>query len=184
MLCVSKVEGWLARQRAAARLGPAHGRDCLVIRSSGHPGIPDGRLGGQLFVRPAAEEKSRRGGRDQPADSSGPLSGALALRLHLAIIPPGSRGRPHRHDARETAVFVVSGEAEVWYGPELGQRAKVRAGDVIQVPPGTPHLAVNRGEVPAVAVVASADPAEQAGGTPVDLPPHLDALPGVPAGGT
>jgi uncharacterized RmlC-like cupin family protein len=181
MLCVSKVEGWLARQRAAARSGRQG--DCVIIRSSGHPVAPEGRPGGQPDVRLAGEGDCRRSDRDQQPDGSGPPSGAPALRLHLVMIAPGTRGCPHRHDGRETAVFMVSGEAEVWYGPGLAQRAAVRAGDVMRVGPGTPHLAVNRGVVPAIAVVAGGAPADLPGDTAVDFPPHLAAVRGLPSGG-
>lgn len=181
MLCVSKLEGWLARQRTATRL--ERQRDRVVIRSSGHPVTPDGRPGGQPDVRLAGEGNCRRSGRNQPPDGSGPSSGARALRLHLVMIPPGGRGRPHRHDGRATDVFVVSGEAELWYGPGLTRQAAVRAGDILHVPSGTPHLAVNRGTVPAIAVVAGADPDEGADGTAVTFPPHLAALRALPAGG-
>ena len=181
MLCVSKVEGWLARQRAAARAGRQG--DCVIIRSSGHPVSPEGRPGGQPDVRLAGEGECRRGGRDLAPGGSGPSSGARALRLHLVMIPPGGRGCPHQHEGRETAVFVVSGETEVWYGHGLAHRAALHAGDVIRVPPGTPHLAVNRGAVPAITVVAGEPAAGQHGATLVDFPPHLAALRGYPAGG-
>lgn len=181
MLCVSKVEGWLARQRTAARTGRQG--DPVIIRSSGHPVAPEGRPGGQPDVRLAGEGDCRRGDRDQQPDGSGPSSGSRALRLHLVMIPPGTRGRPHRHVGRETDVFMVSGEAEVWYGPGLARRAAVRAGDVMRVPPGTLHLAVNRGAVPAIAVVAGPASADQPGGTAVEFPPHLAVVRGLPAGG-
>jgi uncharacterized RmlC-like cupin family protein len=69
------------------------------------------------------------------------------------MIPPGTRGLPHRH-GHEAAGYVVSGVAEFWHGPGLVQRSVVRAGDFIYIPPGTPHLAVNRGDVTSIAVVA------------------------------
>ena len=71
------------------------------------------------------------------------------------MIPPGTRGLPHLH-GHETAGYVVSGEAEVWHGTGLIRRSVVRAGDFIYIPPGTPHLAVNRGDVTSIAVVARA----------------------------
>ena len=77
------------------------------------------------------------------------------------MIPPGTRGLPHFHADVETAIYVVSGEADVWHGPGLGKRSAVRAGDFIYVPPGTPHLAVNRGDVTSIAVVGRTDPADQ-----------------------
>jgi uncharacterized RmlC-like cupin family protein len=104
------------------------------------------------------------------------LSGAKALRLHLVMIPPGTRGLPHVHEGCESAVYVVSGEADVWHGPGLVNRSAVRAGDFIYVPPGTPHLTVNRGEVTSVAVVTRTGPADQADAVVIELPRHLTAL--------
>ena len=81
-------------------------------------------------------------------------AGARALGLNLVMIPPGSRGMPHYHEGHEIALYLVSGETEVWYGADLAKRSTVRAGDFIYIPPGTPHLAVNRGDVTSIAVVA------------------------------
>jgi uncharacterized RmlC-like cupin family protein len=106
------------------------------------------------------------------------------------MIPPGTRGLPHLH-GHETAGYVVSGEAEVWHGTGLIRRSVVRAGDFIYIPPGTPHLAVNRGDVTSISVVAradqevggsqasgqDADDQEDPGGSvSVDLPRHLAGL--------
>ena len=74
------------------------------------------------------------------------------------MIPPGTRGMPHFHDGHETAIYTVSGQTEVWHGHGLVKRTVVRAGDFMYIPPGTPHLPVNRGDVTAIAVVARTDP--------------------------
>lgn len=110
--------------------------------------------------------------------------------LYLVIIPPGMRGTPYVHASRPTALFIVSGEAEVWHGAGLTSRSAVRAGDLLCLPPGTPHLAVNRGDVTSIAVVARASPAADGdpGGTgngardvtPIAMPRHLAGLPGLP----
>jgi uncharacterized RmlC-like cupin family protein len=147
------------------------------------PAPPEGQPGEQAHVHPAGDEDCRRSGRDQRPGGSGPSSGTRALRLHLVLIRPGTRGLPHFHDGRETAVYMVSGEAEVWHGAGLDRRTVVRAGDFIYVPPGAPHLAVNRGDVTSIAVVARADPGDEAVEVTVELPRHLAALRGVPVGG-
>jgi uncharacterized RmlC-like cupin family protein len=165
MLRVSKVEGWLARPRGT---GPARRPDqratgdCLIIRSR--------RVG-----------DGRRGSTSQRPDGSGPPSGSPALRLHLVLIPPGTRGTPQAHSSPETAfVYQVSGEAEVWHGAGLANRATARAGDVVCIPPGTPHLTVNRGDVTSVAVVARVDPPDAANAVVIELPEHLADLRHVP----
>jgi uncharacterized RmlC-like cupin family protein len=107
---------------------------------------------------------------------SGPVSGAHALRLHLVLIPPGTRCLPHFHAGAGSAVYMVSGEADVWHGTDLAKRSAVRAGDFLYVPPGAPHLAVNRGEVTSIAVVARTEPPDQAGPVVIELPRHLAVL--------
>jgi uncharacterized RmlC-like cupin family protein len=108
------------------------------------------------------------------------MPGAHELRLHLVMIPPGSRGLPHLHPDAESAVYVVSGETDVWHGDGLALQSAVRAGDVIYIPPGAPHLAVNRGDVTSIAVVARVDPADQPGDVVIELPRHLAGLLGYP----
>ena len=172
MLRVSKVEGWLARPRytGLARPGRRTQRDCVIIRSSSY------------LPAAAGSEDCRRSGGDRQPGVSGPSSGAQALRLHLVLIPPGTRGTPHFHAGHETAVYVVSGESEVWHGTGLVNRSLVRAGDFVYIPRDTPHLAVNRGEVTSVAVVARGEPADQSGAVTVELPRHLEGLLDLPVG--
>ena len=87
---------------------------------------------------------------------------------------------PHVHDGHESAIYTVSGETEVWHGEGLMQRTVVRAGDFMYLPPGIPHLPVNRSGVLTVAVVARTDPQEQESVVPLSLPPHLADLEEVP----
>ena len=61
------------------------------------------------------------------------------------------------------------------YGPGLAKRSELRAGDFLYVPPGTPHLPVNRSASPMVAVVARTDPAEQESVVVLDLPSRLES---------
>ena len=136
---------------AAARAG-----DVIVIRSGGSY---DGKQGMNL----ATGVSSRS-------------AGSQALCLHLVMIPPGTRGVPHVHDGHESAIYTVSGETEVWHGEGLLQRTVVHAGDFMYVPPGIPHLPVNRSDVMTVAVVARTDPAEQESVVTMKLPPHLAEL--------
>ena len=71
-------------------------------------------------------------------------------------------GEPHLHENHETAIYVLSGEAEMWYGEELDEYLTVRAGDFLYIPAGMPHLPANPSpDVPALAVVARTDPIEQ-----------------------
>jgi len=126
-----------------------------------------------VIIRSHAEKSRRSTG--EPG-VSGPSPGAHELRLHLVLIPPGTRCLPHFHAAAESAIYVVSGEADVWHGSDLANRSAVRAGDFVYLPPGTPHLTVNHGEVTSIAVIARADAADHAEPVVIELPRHLDGL--------
>ena len=103
-------------------------------------------------------------------------AGSQGLCMHVLMIPPGTRGTPHLHEGHETAIYIADGEVEVWHGPGLALRTVLRAGDFLYVPPGTPHLPVNRSASPMVAVVARTDPAEQESVVILDLPPRLESV--------
>ena len=150
MLNVSKVDDWLSRQPIRRDLRSSD--DCVIVRSAG---------------------ASRAG-------ANAVSAGARAPGVNLAMIPPGSRGMPHYHDGHEIALYLVSGETEVWYGVDLAKRSTVRPGDFIYIPPGTPHLAVNRGDVTSIAVVAESVPAEDGDTIVVELPRHLAGLLSLP----
>jgi len=160
MLRVNKVDEWLRRAPTRPDLS-THG-DCVLIRSAHTSG-----------GRQSAAAAAWSGVTSQSA-------GAQALCLHVVMIPPGSRGMPHYHPDCETAIYSVSGQTDVWHGDGLIKRTVVRAGDFMYIPPGIPHLPVNRGDVTAIAVVARTDPDEPGGRVTVELPRHLAGLLSLP----
>jgi len=100
--------------------------------------------------------------------------GAQSLCMHLLTIPPGGRAKTHKHAHHETAIYVISGEAEMWYGENLSEHVDCNAGDFIYIPAGMPHLPANRSQTePCTAIVARTDPSEQES---VVLLPELDKL--------
>jgi uncharacterized RmlC-like cupin family protein len=99
---------------------------------------------------------------------------ARGLCLHPLTIPPGGRAKAHRHEAHESAIYTISGTCEFWWGEGLAHRDEVGAGDLVYIPAGVPHLPINRGDEPMVAVVARTDPNEQES---VVLMPELDGVP-------
>ncbi len=131
------------------------GRTCRVIR-------PDdayvGRQGLEYFAGVAAE-----------------TAGARGLCMHLVRLPPGARANAHRHEGHETAIYMLSGEVEMWHGERLEHHAVIRAGEFLYIPAGAPHLPYNAGQSEAIAVLARTDPNEQES---VALLPDLDALVG------
>jgi uncharacterized RmlC-like cupin family protein len=131
---------------------------------------------GEVVVIRSADSYEGKQGMSLATGVSNRSAGAQGLCLHLITIPPGTRGVPHVHDGHESAIYTVSGETEVWHGEGLHQRTVVTAGDFMYVPPGTPHLPVNRSDVMTVAVVARTDPQEQESVVQMDLPAHLADL--------
>jgi uncharacterized RmlC-like cupin family protein len=101
-------------------------------------------------------------------------AGARGLCMHLLTLPPGGRARAHLHENHETAIYVLSGEAEMWFGEGLQEYAVISAGDFVYIPAGMPHLPGNRSETePCHAVIARTDPNEQES---VALLPELDEV--------
>ena len=131
---------------------------------------------GEVIIIRAGGSYEGKQGMSLATGVSSRSAGARALCLHVVTIPPGTRGIPHIHDGHESAIYAVSGETEVWHGIGLRQRSVVKAGDFIYIPPGIPHLPVNRSDVMAVAVVAGTDPHEQESVVTLSLPPHLAEL--------
>lgn len=99
--------------------------------------------------------------------------GAQGICMHLLRMPPGVRAKAHLHADHETAIYVISGITEMWYGDQLEQHMTIRAGEYLYIPAGVPHLPYNPGPDEAVAILARTDPNEQES---VVLRPDLDAL--------
>ncbi len=127
---------------------------------------------GCRIVRPGDTYEGKQGA-TYAAGISAETAGARGLALHTVVLPPGARGNAHLHEAHESAIYVVEGEGEMWWGEGLASHARVSAGDFLYVPPGVPHVPGNRSRTtPMVAVVARTDPDEQES---VVLLPDLDA---------
>lgn len=96
------------------------------------------------------------------AGISAESTGAEGLCLHLLTIPPGGRAKAHLHAAHETAIYVISGTAAMWYGEQLEQFAETPAGSFVYIPAGVPHLPYNPSATEScTAVIARTDPNEQ-----------------------
>jgi uncharacterized RmlC-like cupin family protein len=100
--------------------------------------------------------------------------GAQAICMHLLTIPAGGRAKAHLHESHETAIYMVSGQAEMWYGERLEEHVTCGPGDLVYIPAGVPHLPGNSSDSEScVAVIARTDPNEQES---VVLRPDLDDL--------
>jgi uncharacterized RmlC-like cupin family protein len=154
--------------------GASHGvgNGSVGIGSIGSIGVGES---GCVVIRPGGSYDGKQG-LSLSTGVSEASAGSRALCLHVITIPAGTRGTPHLHDGHETAIWIAGGEVEVWHGPGLIGRTSLHAGDFLYVPPGTPHLPVNKGGTDAIAVIARTDPAEQESVVVLDLPPHLHDL--------
>ena len=100
--------------------------------------------------------------------------GASAIHMQLLTIPPGARAKAHKHEAHETAIYVLSGEAAMYFGDRLEQHLISRAGDFVYIPANVPHLPYNLSSTePCTAVISRTDPNEQES---VVLLPELDLI--------
>ncbi len=99
--------------------------------------------------------------------------GAKGICMHLLTIPPGGRAKAHLHERHETAIYVLDGEAITLYGDRLQHHVLSKAGDLVYIPAGLPHLPVNLSGKPTSAVITRTDPSEQES---VVLLPELEAI--------
>ena len=100
--------------------------------------------------------------------------GALAIHMQLLTVPPGAKAKAHKHEAHETALYVLSGEVGMYYGERLELHMVNRAGDFVYIPANMPHLPYNMSQSePARAVISRTDPNEQES---VALLPALDSI--------
>lgn len=99
--------------------------------------------------------------------------GSRAIWLGEISLPAGARTKAHRHERHETALLMIAGEEiEIWSGAALECCERVRPGDYLFIPAGTPHVAVNRGGAEARFIGARNDPDANES---VVLMPELDA---------
>jgi uncharacterized RmlC-like cupin family protein len=115
--------------------------DCVVIRA----GKPFSGLQGLSYFEGISAESA----------------GAKGLCMHLLDLPPGAEALPHLHEAHETAILVLEGQAKMRYGDGLSQELEVANGDFLYIPPGMPHQPFNDSDARCRVVLARTDPNEQ-----------------------
>jgi quercetin dioxygenase-like cupin family protein len=93
------------------------------------------------------------------------LTEARGLLLVRVRMPPGRAHQFHRHPAMEEIIYVLSGTAEQWVGPE---RRTLCAGDTAHIPPDVVHGTYNAGPEPLV-FLAILSPADAPGPPLVDM---------------
>jgi uncharacterized RmlC-like cupin family protein len=93
---------------------------------------------------------------------SAEASGSQGLWMGMIRIPPGARAHPHLHEDHETAIYVLEGEGEMWYGDQMEEHITFAAGDFMYIPAGVPHAPSNPSTMHfIVGIAARTDPNEQ-----------------------
>jgi uncharacterized RmlC-like cupin family protein len=98
------------------------------------------------------------------------LSGSGICMVELEL-PPGGKSRAHLHRGVESAGYVIEGELEMLWGPQLEHRERIGAGELAYIPPEVPHLVLNPTSAVARAVIAHTAASDQEG---IELLPHLE----------
>src|SRR5262249_34166372 len=122
-------------------------------------------------VRAGAKYRSEQGSDYEPGVSAETV-GSKILFLGIVTLPAGARTRAHVHERHETALYLLSGEIEVWTGDQLQYWDVVHPGDYLSTPANVLHVAVNRANQPAVFIGARNEPTAQES---VVLCPEMDA---------
>jgi uncharacterized RmlC-like cupin family protein len=113
-------------------------------------------------VKPGPDRETPRG-IVGGAEISQATVGASDIYMGRYRVPPGSRSRPHYHDACESALYMLSGGIRVVWGDHLEQSVELEAGDMLYVPPRVTHIVENVSDSePADYVVARDSPQEDA----------------------
>src|SRR6516164_5515800 len=81
-----------------------------------------------VTLRAGAPFVGKQGFNYAPAVSAESV-GSSAIHMQLLTVPPGASANAHKHEAHETAIYVLSGEVGMWYGEKLEQHMVSRAGD-------------------------------------------------------
>ena len=81
--------------------------------------------------------------------------------MHMLVLPPGGKAKPHFHERHETAIFQLEGSTSFYHGPNLEFLDHVEQGDYVYIPAGVPHQPFNPTDKTARALIARTDPNEQ-----------------------
>jgi uncharacterized RmlC-like cupin family protein len=93
---------------------------------------------------------------------SGKTAGATGISMNVVVIPPSAKAEPHFHNGYETAIYLLKGNVQTFYGKNLSKSVINQQGDFIFIPNGVPHQPVNLSSTEeAIALVSRNDPNEQ-----------------------
>ena len=100
-------------------------------------------------------------GMDYFAGVSAQSAGSSGICMHMLVLPPGGKAKPHYHESHETAIFQIEGSTSFRHGPNLEFTDVVNEGDYVYIPAGVPHQPFNPTTRMARAIIARTDPNEQ-----------------------
>ncbi|MDB4976826.1 MAG: cupin 2 protein [Myxococcaceae bacterium] len=107
-----------------------------------------------VAIRPHERSDPKRGLRYFEGISAASAN-TRALAMQRLVIPPGARAEPHSHDGYETAIYILHGRVQTFYGPGLESSLISEAGDFLFLPPEVPHMPVNLSQDDdAIAIIA------------------------------
>lgn len=101
-------------------------------------------------------------------------TGAAALWMGYAVLPPGGRTGVHHHGDSETAVYVLRGAGRWWVGDRLDQACEAGTGDFVFIPPGVVHWEENPSDSEPVEMIVARS-TQEAIVVNIDDHPHAPA---------
>jgi uncharacterized RmlC-like cupin family protein len=104
---------------------------------------------------------------------TGSSAGSRAICMTVVTLPAGARARTHHHRGIETAVYVLEGRVQMYFGERLGELLTAKAGEYIYIPADMPHQVLNRSDAVCRALVAHTSADDQDG---IVLLPALDSI--------
>jgi uncharacterized RmlC-like cupin family protein len=103
---------------------------------------------------------------------SAETSDAENIWLGQPTAPPGMDSDPHHHGEAESAGYIISGHARVYYGENYDNVLDMGPGDFAHIPPFLPHLERNLSDTEPIEFVTAR--------TPANIVVNLDEDPGIP----
>ena len=83
-------------------------------------------------------------------------AGSSKIWLGLVTAAPNEEGPPHHHGEAETAAYILSGWARVYFGEGFKEYVEADPGDFLFIPAHVPHIEANPYDEPQQVVLARA----------------------------